>query len=74
MQVCAVSSPRDPEWRWRITDYAGAILEESRESFASIAEAVAAGMKHLISLDAVDRSQPAHAPWTAGRSYRARTT
>jgi hypothetical protein len=70
MQVSAISTPRDPEWRWRITDYAGAMVEESRESFGSIAEAIAAGTKHLISLEVIDRSELARPPWTASGSSR----
>ena len=65
MQVVAVSTPRYPEWRWRITDYAGATLEESHIGFPSIAAAVAAGTERLTTMNTVDRSD------TAGRSWRA---
>jgi len=27
VQVTAISTPRYPEWRWRITDYAGETVE-----------------------------------------------
>lgn len=47
MPVTAISTPRHPEWRWRISDYAGTTLEESEGSFASIAAAVAAGRRRL---------------------------
>lgn len=50
MQVTAISTPRNPEWRWRITDYAGVTLEESNIDFPTIAAAVAAGRERLLSL------------------------
>jgi len=69
MQVTAISSPRYPEWRWRISDYAGETVEESHVGFASIAAAVAAGTQRLVSLNVVDRSDSAARPWPvrAGR-------
>ena len=54
MQVVAISTPRNPEWRWRIMNYGGEILEESQAAFPSIAAAVAAGNERLMSMDAVD--------------------
>jgi hypothetical protein len=56
MQVTAISTPRHPDWRWRITDYGGATLEESRVGFPTIAEAVAAGTERLESMIEIDRS------------------
>lgn len=47
MQVTAFSTPTRPEWRWRICDYAGAMLEESYISFPTIAAAVAQGTERL---------------------------
>jgi hypothetical protein len=69
MQVTAISSPRYPEWRWRISDYAGDTVEESRVGFPSIAAAVAAGTERLVSLNVVDRSDSVPRPWPvrAGR-------
>jgi len=58
MQVTAFSTPSRPDWRWRIVNYAGEILEESRESFPTIAKAVAEGTARLVSLNVVDRSLP----------------
>ena len=58
MQVTAVSTPAQPDWRWRIVNYAGEIIEESRDSFPSIAEAVARGAKRLVQMNVVDRSEP----------------
>lgn len=47
MQVVAFSSPAHPGWRWRIVNYAGEMVEESYESFSSIATAVADGTQRL---------------------------
>ena len=58
MQVTAFSTPAAPDWRWRIVNYAGEILEESRDSFSTIAAAVANGTERLVSLNIVDRSAP----------------
>ena len=58
MQVVAISTPLDPRWRWRIVNYAGEIIEESRDSFGTIASAVAAGGLRLHEMDVVDRSVP----------------
>lgn len=57
MQVVAFSTPLDPEWRWRIVNYAGEVLEESRETFPTIAGAIAQGAKRLRLMD-VDHSIP----------------
>jgi hypothetical protein len=56
MQVTAISTPRYPAWRWRITDYAGATVEESQAGFPSIAAAVAAGTERLVSMSVIDHS------------------
>ena len=58
MQVTAFSTPAVPDWRWRIVNYAGDILEESRDTFSTIAAAVASGTERLVSLNIVDRSAP----------------
>ena len=63
MQVTAISTPRYPEWRWRITNYGGETIEESQVGFASIAAAVAAGKERLVSMSEVDRSQPTLPAW-----------
>jgi hypothetical protein len=65
MQVTAISTPRYPAWRWRITDYAGATVEESQAGFPSIAAAVAAGTERLVSMSVIDHSDstsPAYPP------------
>lgn len=58
MQVAAFSTPANPFWRWRIVNYAGEIVAESRETFPTIAAAVARGAKRLIEMNIVDRSEP----------------
>jgi hypothetical protein len=62
MQVAAVTSPRDRGWRWRIVNYAGELVEESTDVFATIAAAIAQGSAHLVTLNVVDRSE-ASRPW-----------
>lgn len=56
MQVIAVATPASPDWRWRIVDYAGEMVEESYNAFPTIAAAVHAGAERLSKLDTVDRS------------------
>ena len=56
MHVVAISSPTYPEWRWRIIDYSGGTLEESRERFPKISAAVAAGTDELVRMTGTDRS------------------
>ncbi|HVQ74740.1 MAG TPA: hypothetical protein VMT79_04280 [Candidatus Binatia bacterium] len=63
MQVVAFSTPASPTWRWRIVDYAGQTVEESRETFTTIPYAVAEGAKLLARMSVVDRPVP-------GASYR----
>jgi len=58
MQVIAFSNPRQPHWRWRIVNYAGEVVEESSETFGTIASAVAQGTKRLVQMNVVDNSQP----------------
>lgn len=56
MQVLAFSTPMRPDWRWRIVNYAGEVIEESRETFASIGIAVTSGTVRLHELDVQDLS------------------
>lgn len=56
MQVTAISTPRYPEWRWRIKGYAGQTIEESRAGFPTSAAAMAAGTERLVSMS-VDRTK-----------------
>jgi hypothetical protein len=55
MQVVAIRTSASPAWRWRIVDYSGVIVEESRETFPSIAVAVARGNTLLAQMNTVDR-------------------
>jgi len=56
MQVIAFATATRPEWRWRIVDYAGEMIEESSTVFATISAAVGAGAERLQKMDVVDRS------------------
>jgi hypothetical protein len=67
MQVTAFSTPLRPDWRWRIVNYAGEILEESRDSYPTIASAVAKGTQRLVQMNVVDRSTPVRG-WHARKS------
>ena len=58
MQVGAFSTPINPLWRWRIVNYAGETIEESRETFPTIASAVEDGSKRLRRMNVVDNSVP----------------
>jgi hypothetical protein len=58
MQVVAFSTPLDPRWHWRIVNYSGEVVEESNETFPTIAAAVAQGTKRLVQINVVDRSEP----------------
>jgi hypothetical protein len=61
VQVVAFSTPSRPEWRWRIVNYAGEMVEESYETFASIALATTEGRRRMNELGVEDLSRPAHA-------------
>lgn len=56
MNVIAFSTPRRPDWRWRIVNYAGETVEESDATFATISRAVQEGAKRLERLNLTDRS------------------
>ena len=60
MQVAAFSTPEDPRWRWRIVNYAGELVEESHETFPTIAGALEHGSKRLRLMDVVDTSVSFH--------------
>jgi len=63
MNVLAFSTARATEWRWRIVDLQGEMLEESGARFPNLAEALAAGTEHLQRLRERDRPLPAQVPW-----------
>ena len=71
MQVTAFSTPMAPDWRWRIVNYAGETIEESRDSFPSIAAAVARGTARLVELNVVDHSAPSR-NWRSTSHLRSR--
>ena len=59
MQVAAFCTPVRPDWRWRIVNYAGELVEESRDSFASIAAALVEGHRRLREMGDQDMSSRA---------------
>jgi hypothetical protein len=64
MQVTAFSTAARPDWRWRIVNFAGEVIAESREGFPTIAAALARGTKRLIRMHIVDRSTEPPRGWT----------
>jgi hypothetical protein len=50
VQVVAFSTPPRPDWRWRIVNYDGHMVEESYATFPSIAAAVTEGTRRLAEL------------------------
>jgi hypothetical protein len=61
VNVVAISTPRHPNWRWRIVNYAGEVVEESHASFPTIRSAVAEGAKRLAAMNVTDLStRPSH--------------
>ncbi len=54
MQVVAFATPSRPEWRWRLVNYAGDVVEESSQTFPSIAIAITNGTRRMNDLDADD--------------------
>jgi len=71
VQVTAFSTPAKPEWRWRIVNYAGEVVEESREGFPTISAAVTKGTERLAQLNLVDNSVPARV-WRSTSHLRSR--
>jgi hypothetical protein len=59
MNVLAFSTRAGVEWRWRIVGYSGETVEESQATFATIAQAVAAGSERLQQNTDRDRPRPA---------------
>ena len=75
MQVTAFNTPKDPSWRWRIVNYAGEVIAESPDRFASIAAALADGGKKLVAMNVVDHSQPVNwRRWTSHLRGRSSTS
>jgi hypothetical protein len=63
MNVFAFSTARVTEWRWRIVDLQGEMLEESSARFPTITAALAAGTEQLHVLRERDHPPPAQVPW-----------
>lgn len=63
MHVTAFSSPREPRWRWRITDVNGDVIEESHSRFDTISAAVAAGTERLVRINDDDHPLMRQQPW-----------
>jgi hypothetical protein len=63
MYVTAFSSPRQPKWRWRITDSNGAVIEESEQTFDTVTVAVASGTERLAHVNGDDRPILPSRPW-----------
>jgi hypothetical protein len=57
VHVLAFSTPARPEWRWRIVNYEGEMVEESNETFRSIAIAVTEGMRRMDELNVKDLAE-----------------
>jgi hypothetical protein len=71
MNVFAFSTPRSAEWRWRLVDHDGAMLEESSSRFPTMQEALAAGTEQLQIRRDRDRPRPAVATRHRRVSFRA---
>jgi hypothetical protein len=59
----AFSSPARPEWRWRIVNNDGGLVEESRQVYLSIESATTEGrdrMRELDRKDLTERTYPLH--------------
>ena len=56
VQVIAFATPPDEDWRWRIVNYAGEVVDESYATFPTIRGAVAEGTLQLRKMDTVDTS------------------
>jgi hypothetical protein len=57
MQVLAFSTTPSGGWRWRIVNYTGEMLEESRDEYPTIAAAVAQGTERLAEMNVQDISR-----------------
>lgn len=68
MQVTAFSTPTRPDWRWRIVSYNGETVEESRETFTSIAAALVSGQERMSQMNADDTAPPSRNWHTALRA------
>ena len=72
MHVLAFSTPSRPDWRWRIVSYAGELVEESYQTFPSIATAVSDGNRRLREMDVKDLSERSYTPYRSSTYRRGR--
>jgi hypothetical protein len=72
VDVVAISTPLRTGWYWRIVNYAGEVVEESRGPFATIGGAVADGRLRLTAMDVIDVSERPSAYRRSTSSLRAR--
>jgi hypothetical protein len=70
MRVAAFNTSKDADWRWRIVNYAGETIAESRGAFPSIGAAVAHGQKRLAAMNVIDRSEPVNWRWSTSQRRR----
>jgi hypothetical protein len=59
MNVIAFAAAVPRDWRWRIVNHAGEVVQESSSTFPTIAAALAAGKRQMLEMNVVDRSVPA---------------
>ena len=72
MHVLAFSTPSKPDWRWRIVSYAGELVEESYQTFPSIATAVSDGNRRMREMDVKDLSERSHSLYRSSTYRRGR--
>jgi len=73
MHVTAISTPRYPEWRWRIKGEAGETLEQSHVGFPTTTAAFAAGTERLVERErsqTVGRRSVRRSGWTSPMCHR----
>jgi hypothetical protein len=56
MHVIAYSTLNRPDWTWRIINYAGEVVEESRKRYPTISAAVSEGTGRMKFLNIKDTS------------------
>jgi hypothetical protein len=72
VNVVAFCTPSRPNWRWRIVNYAGEMVEESQATFPTISSAVAEGAKRAEHMNATDRSTRSSLSFRSTSHLRAR--
>lgn len=72
MQVIAFTTPARPDWRWRIINYAGDMVEESSQAFPSIATAVREGTVRMNEINVKDVSERSYTFLRSTSHFRTR--